>query len=136
MAEAAILGEFLRVPYKHNGRSLAGADCYGIIILWFRMVHGVELFDIATDYPASWEQGGHDYFFENYHRQWEKVAAPGRHDLVLFRKRGMVSHVGIYLKEGKMLHAIRAGCVVSRIDAFAVRETEVEGYYRFRGLNA
>lgn len=132
MIESMLLGEFLKIPFVHGGRELTGADCYGIIMLWYRMRLGIELFDPDFDYPEGPQWKDKSYFLENYHLQWERVESPRKNDVVLFKSKDgkLANHAGIYLGKNKFLHTIkRTGCVIQKLDQWSDR---VEGYYRFK----
>jgi cell wall-associated NlpC family hydrolase len=101
-----LLGEgfvYLGVPYRWGGTSpITGMDCSGLVQLVFRNALGINLPRTAI------EQAG----------QGSRVAIselkPG--DLVFFNTMGQnISHVGIYVGNGKFLHAPATGKLV-RID--------------------
>ncbi|HVT57146.1 MAG TPA: C40 family peptidase [Thermoanaerobaculia bacterium] len=96
---------FLGTPYRHGGASRHGVDCSGLIGMVFGQ-QGVGL-------PRTAAQ----QFAEGVAVAPEKLL-PG--DLVFFRetyKRG-ISHVGIYIGDGRFLHAAgrRFGVIVSALD--------------------
>lgn len=129
--EAGLLPEFLKIPYKHRGREFDGADCYGLIILWYAKRLGLAVWDVEEDYAKSSAWGGKNYFLDNYWREWRQVDEPGQYDVVLFRRQESATHAGVYLGSGKFLHIIKAGCVISKLydPQWADR---VEGFYRLR----
>lgn len=101
-APAAIVAtarRFLGVPYLWGGCSPAGFDCSGLVQLVFRL-HGLLLprdaapqSEVGDPVPA------------------DAIAAG---DLVFFGREGRVTHVGIALGDGRMIHA--AGSDRVRID--------------------
>lgn len=130
-AESALLDQFMRMPYLHRGRSLAGSDCYGCIVLWYRLRLGLELWDIEEDYDQGWKWEGREIFLENYYKEWIRVDEPGKYDVILFKTRDHVDHAGIYLRDNKFLHTCRAGTVISKITDPIWRD-KVEGFYRLK----
>jgi len=87
---------FLNSPYRWGGNSYAGIDCSGLVKKSFSSV-GITL-------PrTSREQA----------RLGDPVSLsdllPG--DLIFFKRknRGSISHVAIYVGDGKMIHATRKG---------------------------
>ncbi len=91
---------FLGVPYSFGGTSAAGFDCSGFVQHVFAML-GVALPRTAD---AQYDVGR------------RAVGGPHPGDLVFFDTYGGVSHVGIYLGDGKFVHASSShGVMVSRL---------------------
>lgn len=91
-------------PYRYGGTSSAGVDCSGFVVHVFREAAGLKLphssrrqYDVSHRVPAGDETPS---------------------DLIFFRIHGsQVSHVGIYLGQGKFVHASDAGDTVKISDA-------------------
>ncbi len=91
---------FLGVPYAFGGTSTSGFDCSGFVQHVFAML-GVALPRTAD---AQYDFG---------HRA---VGGPRPGDLVFFDTYGGVSHVGIYLGDGRFVHASSShGVMVSHL---------------------
>jgi cell wall-associated NlpC family hydrolase len=104
-------------PYRYGGNTPEGGfDCSGLVGYVFRTALGVELPRVSRDMAQDGEKV-------------ERTAlVPG--DLVFFGRRGKrVDHVGIYIGEGRFLHAPRTGrdVTVSQLDT---------GYWSGRFLQA
>ena len=99
--------KWLGVPYRSGGLTRRGVDCSGFVMNVFREVYGKSLARSSADMLK---------------RNCKKVgrAKLKEGDLVFFwtgrGKRKVPSHVGIYLKNGKFIHASTSrGVIVSSL---------------------
>lgn len=129
---AQLLPKFLAIPYLHRGRTFHGADCYGMIILWYKECLGIDLLDVEEEYAPTSNWKGRGLFLEHYHLQWERVESPGLYDVAIFRRHGRCDHVGVYLMRGRFLHMMKAGAAVGDM-ANPMWGQSLEGFYHLRG---
>lgn len=129
--ESALIPKFLQIPFLHRGRTLEGADCWGLVILWYKLRLGIELLDIEEDYKKEWRRTDKNYFLEHYHLQWEKCEKPQKYDVVLFKRDEKIDHAGIFLRDDKFLHINKSGCMVCRLSN-PVWTERFEGFYRLK----
>lgn len=97
--------QWIGTPYRSGGQSRRGTDCSGFVRQVYKAAYGIDL-------PRSTDQQ-----MDATSRVRRGKMREG--DLVFFhgsRKR-RVNHVGIYLKDGKFVHASTSrGVMVSRLD--------------------
>lgn len=96
---------WIGVPYRPGGDSKRGTDCSGFVRQLYRKVYRMQV-------PRN---------TEDLKKESRKVAKRSLRegDLVFFtsnRSRRKVAHVGVYLKDGKFIHASTSkGVIVSRL---------------------
>ena len=97
--------QWIGTPYRSGGQSRRGTDCSGFVRQVYKAAYGIDL-------PRNTDQQ-----MDATSRVRRGKLREG--DLVFFhgsRKR-RVNHVGIYLKDGKFVHASTSrGVMVSRLD--------------------
>lgn len=130
ITETEIMQKYVGVPFAHRGRDLIGGlDCWGLIIEIYADL-GFRLFDIDEPYDENWHFNGKNYFLENYWRDWKSVETPGQFDGILFRVgMGEVNHAGVYLSDGKFMHATKQGVLVSRLEKWRVY---LDGFFHLK----
>ena len=115
--------KWLGTAYRYGGNTRAGVDCSGLVCNLFSNALSIKL-------PrTSYQQGD---FCRKISRN-ELIAG----DLVFFRtgKSGKISHVGMYIGDGNIVHASTSrGVIVSSLDESYYRRTyhssgRVESYY-------
>lgn len=97
----ALANQFKNIRYKRGGRKPStGFDCSGFVRYVFQLGVGVDLPNTsAMQYKAGQEVARNEL---------------RSGDLVFFRIRGKnISHVGIYIEDGRFIHAPSSGKLVS-----------------------
>lgn len=108
----------LLVPHVPGQGTWQGADCWGIVELWYRHVLGIDVGDRSDIAPgATGLQSGFDA-----KSTWQPIDQPVDHCLVIMRAgRLSAGHVGIFYS-GSVLHSSQGhDCVYQPITHRAVR---------------
>lgn len=127
---------YVGIPYRDRGRSITGCDCYGLLWLITRELRGVELPSFADGYVTTSDREAIASLIRDGIDQWELVPRGSEQtfDGVLMRGRRDLSHIGIVIAPGRLLHVDRGE--TSRIERYTSPpiSLRVAGFYRFRGV--
>jgi len=99
-----IIKSYLGVPYQKNGTSLFGIDCSGLVVEVYRRYSGLDLpHDVDKLYKMVKKVKRNELVYG---------------DLVFFAlDYNQASHVGIYIDEGKFVHASETkGVIISSLE--------------------
>lgn len=100
--------------YAEGGREEGAVDCWGLVVCFAREM-GFDMPDYRD--AVTVDQSGGNLFLENYHRHAIEIEKsrmqPG--DLVLFRRRGVLQHIGINIGGGQFLHCDKSGVTRARL---------------------
>lgn len=126
---------YVGIPDIAKGRTRAGIDCWGLAMLVYREVKGIDLPDYAAEYLDDRDHAeiGAIARREKVAARWRMVAEPKEFDLLLFSVARHDSHVGIHVGAGQMLHVVKGDYAkIGRFDA-APWAGRLVGAYRWVG---
>ena len=111
--------EWMGTPYQRGGQTRSGVDCSGLTQALYSEVYGIQLPRTSKD-----QQKG-------CRKRVKKTRKLRSGDLVFFSpkgKKGEVDHVGVYLKDGRFIHASTSkGVVVSSLSESYFQRTFAGG---------
>lgn len=95
-----IHGRFVGIPWKPNGRDFDGVDCYGLIVLWYREILGINLMDFTTQTTDE------EFYLDNIDNYWVEVKKyhEKENDVIVTRERTGQLHVALIYKPCQILH--------------------------------
>lgn len=103
--------EFLNImlgkPYRDRCCHVEAVDCWGLVVLYHRMVMGVNIHH-SDDYSMG---GDFSTCFDDEVIFWSDTGNPIAGDVIVAYRGSMPVHVGLYCCHDKMLHA-REGSAV------------------------
>ena len=123
------ISDLLGVPYKKNGRTLNGLDCYGLVIeVCKRFGHKLRDFDYTDTSSKTFKK-----ILSSVEPEKEglKLAQkPSEGDILLFStdKCFFANHCGVYLGDGFFIHCDYFGVHVQKISSYT---GEIKGVYRW-----
>lgn len=116
---------YLGCPFHHQGRTIHGLDCAGLLVLAYRDL-GIELQDL----PAYGREPWNDGLRECVERNFSKVkggGVPG--DILLMRYRREPQHLAIATEKG-MIHAYATAGKVVETNIGPTWINRIVGIYR------
>ncbi len=116
------------VPYKENGRSDSGIDCFGLLILSARHV-GIEIPELNTVENV-------ESLFKMVEEVTEDKLIPG--DIVAYGSNGRTQHVAIFTCPNykKIVHAVkRVGVTITALNELK-KTNRIVGFYRLKAFQA
>lgn len=106
--------EYLRIPYLHRGRTFEGADCFGLIRLFYKHELEIDLPDYTEEYEQEWWKQENLLLdqYKNYGFKLVKTFEPG--NLIMFKNTSNTpGHVGIILGDNQFIHMTRNGVAIN-----------------------
>jgi hypothetical protein len=91
--------KYIGVPWKDGGRTMAGADCLGLVTLWLAENHGFKAPVPIKEQTGRTKELLKQRYFDEHELE--------RGDVVFFANRkGEIRHVGVWLAGGKLLNTV------------------------------
>lgn len=129
------VNEYVGIPYEVKGNLRSGADCFGLIQMVYEDQFKIRLpgailrnSPITSNEDAAAIIGSH-----RHDASWIGITRghelPG--DVILLRYRGLASHLGIVVGEGKMLHTLSGVGAVVESYVKGRWSDKVEGIFRY-----
>lgn len=108
------LTQYIGIPFKYGGRDRKELDCYGLVMLLYKEIHGIELPDLTS--PTYLNEIAELVDQEKEKGYWEPCELEVG-CVLLFNVRGYGSHVGYYLGNDRMIHTWEGtgGVIIERI---------------------
>jgi hypothetical protein len=122
--------KYIGIPYKENGRTDDGLDCWGLVRLFYKQEFNIDLPSYEDEYVGSYDPKVPQTI--NYYKDsWSKTMSPKLGDICLFNILGEPTHVGIYFENNKFLHARDGHSTVIESLLRPAWKNRLEGIYSY-----
>ncbi len=121
--------KYIGIPYQLHGRTIQGADCWGLVRLVYSEQFNIELPSFDSTYTSIQDPEIERMLMSR--ESWSLSKDKNIGDVIVFNIMGSMSHVGVYLGDNKFLHA-REGysACIERLDTGSWKH-RVEGFYKY-----
>ena len=100
--------QFRNIPYKKDGRSYFGSDCYGICVLFNRDVLSIKLPEFLSEDVYIDESITQVFNDKKKSFKEVKIGKEKSGDIVSLNLKGYPVHVGVIVQKGIMLHIMES----------------------------
>jgi cell wall-associated NlpC family hydrolase len=124
--------DYIDIPFRFNGRTREGCDCWGLVKLIYKEKLGVDLPDYTGTYwnglVSSLKEVAR--LMKKEKDKWQEISEPELYDVVLLRVGGIVGHIGIILDKSRMIHITEG--INSCVENYKSKlwKTRIAGFYR------
>lgn len=131
------IARYIGIPFTERGRDREGVDCWGLVVLVYRDLFGIELPSYAEEYGTTTDAEEIGALVRRESRTvWQEVPLREARlgDVLLFRVRGQAMHCGLVVVPPTFLHCVdRIGSAIERWDSL-LWEKRVSGVFRHAEL--
>ena len=126
--------QYISVPFEEKGRTKDGADCWGLVMLIYADLLGIEL-PSCLDYSNTKDKlSVSSVIKDESAKNWQRIeiGQEQEFDIPVFRLSGVPMHVGVVIKPGTMIHCER-GCGTYHTEYNKEKQwiNRLEGFYRY-----
>ena len=115
------------VPFVDRGRDWSGWDCWGLCVVAYRELFGMELPDV--DYASAFDSRGNGEILAREREQFRATATPRIGDIALMLRGRYPIHAGLVGIGGKILHCEEKIGTVHE----PIQRLRIEGFYQHAG---
>lgn len=104
--------KYIGIPFKYGGRTYKELDCYGLVMLLYKDLHGIEIPDVIS---PTFLKAIESLVSEEKQKWQPSELVEGA--VIIFSIRGYGAHVGYYIGEDKFIHCWEGtnGVTIERI---------------------
>lgn len=126
------LNRYVGLPWKDGGRGPDGYDCYGIVVLAYREILGINLPSFASDYVTTQDRKAIADVIAGRMGPWKPLVDGEERvlDAVLMTEGGVARHIGLVAAPGFVLHMVPLKDSVVEPYTTGKLRHRIAGFYR------
>jgi cell wall-associated NlpC family hydrolase len=124
---------YIRIPFLDCGRTIKGADCWGLVRIIYLQELNIEL-PLMNEYDDCQDKLVIPSLLENKPNVWTPVKSGDEKafDVPVFKMGGYPMHVGLVVNKGLMIHCERgSGTTLVRYNKEHQWFRRLIGFYRY-----
>lgn len=122
--------KYIGIPFKANGRTEEGLDCWGLTRLIYSREYSIQLPSFSGDYVIEDDQRIQE-LISQYKEGWESKDPPSEGDIVLFRILGELTHIGVMISTTQFIHVREGSNTVIDSITNTKWKNRVIGFYKY-----
>ena len=122
--------QYIGLKYKEKGRDFDGLDCWGLVRLFYKNEHKIDLPSFSSEYDQK-DVNRIEELIAQYKEGWESTEEPEAGSIVLFRVLGSESHVGIVVSKDQFLHVRENQDSAIENFSSAFWKKRIVGYFKY-----
>jgi cell wall-associated NlpC family hydrolase len=128
------MDDYVGIPFRAGGRDRNGLDCWGLVRLVYAERMDIHLPSFDGVFSGQQDTQAAGEVMQRESMQWQRVQRWEPMDVLLMRVSASIpSHVGVYLGDGWMLHALEGiDSTIERTDSMRWAK-RIQGAYRHAG---
>ena len=126
------LNEYVGIPWVDQGRTRKGCDCWGLLWLIYRERLGIELPSYSDRYVTAADRAAIDALIKGELGCWREIPRGQEQsfDGVLMNDGGKLSHIGVTVRPGKVLHVRRGSVALIEDYRSFLFGRQIAGFFR------
>lgn len=122
--------KYIGIPFKPNGRTEEGLDCWGLARLIYSREYGVELPSFSTEYVIE-DDNRIKELISQYREGWTEQHSPVEGNIVLFRVLGDLTHMGVMISDTQFIHVREGSNTVLDSITNTKWKNRVTGFFKY-----
>lgn len=128
------MDRFIGIPFVDGGRTFEGADCYGLVKLYYKNILNIEIPETKIQ-PNQPKRIMINYLNE-ISKNWKQIESPKKNCVVAMAMHDehpkLVTHFAVMIDEKRMLHTLnKQNSNIKNIDDISIKPF-IKGFFEWQ----